>query len=362
MSVSHRMTPQNVSEEQIKKQQNQLDELDADFLDIDKPLPGQNFVCLSFVSPEAAIKERYLWYLKEFLNDLVAPIPQPENMPDLEYKTKLHSILCNKFKYNTIASIWEDFLHSNTEKLDKSYNEEVDYQTSTRGLKIRGTYYSYAEAKRRSQQISRTDKKHNVYIGQVGYWLPWDPNPHEVKEQEYQNKELNNLMKKYQENLLNKEEFFHARNQEKMEAALKKNKNTKRVDEKVEEELKKVRTTVAKKDKILNDALEAQRKQKRESKEQKVAEVAEETIPTPSPTSSEEEHSKVAPLQGDDEDTKNDEQSSNTSTSVSTPTTADVQGDLQASSLFQSSVGSDLTSSVFVSEDPWLQRKQPGSR
>ena len=96
MSVSHRITPQSVSKEQHEKQKKQLDELDTDFLDIDKPIPGQNFVCLSFVSPEAAVKERYLWYLKEFLNDLVSPIPQPENMPDLEYKSKLHSILSKK--------------------------------------------------------------------------------------------------------------------------------------------------------------------------------------------------------------------------------------------------------------------------
>ena len=301
MSISHRMTPQSVSEEQIKKQQKELDDLDTDFLDIDKPLPGQNFVCLSFVSPEAAIKERYLWYLKEFLNDLVAPIPQPENMSDLEYKTKLHSILSNKFKYNTISNIWEDFLHTNSEDLDNRYNEEVGYQTSTRGLKIRGTYDSYTEAKNRSQQIARIDKKHNVYIGQVGYWLPWDPNPHEVREQEYQNKELNNLMKKYQENLLNKEEFFHARNQEKMEAALKENKNTKRINEDDEKELQKVRQTVSQKDKILNDALEEQRKQKRESKETLLV------------SSSDDSHSDV---------------------------------------------GSDMTSSVFIEDDPWLKRKQ----
>ena len=333
MSVSHRMTPQSVSKEQIKKQQKQLDELDADFLDIDKPVPGQNFVCLSFVSPEAAIKERYLWYLKEFLNDLVAPIPKPDNMPELEYKSKLHSILCNKFKYNTIANVWEDFIHANAEKLDKSYNEEVDFQTSTRGLKIRGTYDSYAEAKQRSQQISRLDKKHNVYIGQVGYWLPWDPNPHEVREQEYQNKELNNLMKKYQENLLNKEEFFHARNQEKMEAALKTNKNAKRVSKEDEKELEKVRTTVSEKDEILNKALQEQRRQKN------------------SVSDNNETGKTLSTLEEGDE--KNTIENNNEESMSSNMTSSQVE-----QSLFQSNMSSDMTNSVFGSTDPWLDRKE----
>ena len=64
MSTSNRITPQKVSEEQRKRQRNMVMEGNSDFLDIDKPIPGQNFVCMSFVSPESAIKERYLWYFK----------------------------------------------------------------------------------------------------------------------------------------------------------------------------------------------------------------------------------------------------------------------------------------------------------
>jgi hypothetical protein len=45
----------------------------------------------------------------------------------------------------------------------------------------------------------------------VGKWTPWDPQPHEVKEQEYNNDQLNTLMKKYHENEDAREQFFEER-------------------------------------------------------------------------------------------------------------------------------------------------------
>jgi hypothetical protein len=48
----------------------------------------------------------------------------------------------------------------------------------------------------------------NVYVGQVGFWLPWDPEPSEVQDQEYADDQLNQLMKKYKENESQRDEFF----------------------------------------------------------------------------------------------------------------------------------------------------------
>ena len=57
-------------------------------------------------------------------------------------------------------------------------------------------------------------------------------------------------MSKYRENLVSKDQFFEERNREKMDQALRENKNSKRLDEKEEEILNKVRDTVVAKDKI----------------------------------------------------------------------------------------------------------------
>ena len=107
MSSSNRITPQDVSKKQRKKQIKEVLDEEGDFLEVDNPIPGQNFVCMSFLSPESAIKERYLWYIKEFLQDLVKPISKPDTMSDSEYTTKLHSILTKKFTHKNIKDIWE---------------------------------------------------------------------------------------------------------------------------------------------------------------------------------------------------------------------------------------------------------------
>jgi hypothetical protein len=71
---------------------------------------------------------------------------------------------------------------------------------SVRGLKIRGVFTTREEADERADQLSKTDDFH-VFVGEVGKWLPWDPDPNDVKDQVYQEKELNDLMKGYKDNL-----------------------------------------------------------------------------------------------------------------------------------------------------------------
>lgn len=56
--------------------------------------------------------------------------------------------------------------------------------------------------------LQRRYPKDNLYIGKVGAWLPWDPSEHLMPEVEYAEKELNELMRRYKENEVNKEMFF----------------------------------------------------------------------------------------------------------------------------------------------------------
>ena len=349
MSATNRMTPQSVSKD--KKEQLKKDyEEETDFLDTDRPIPGQNFTCLSFLSPESAIQERYLWYLKEFLQDLTVNIPQPDDMPELEFKTKLQKIVTSKITNNGITNLWDDFVYTNRDNLSKKYDEAVDFQTSTRGLKIRGTYDTYREAKKRSDQIAKFDTKHHVYIAQVGYWLPWDPDPHELPEQEYQEKELNTLMKKYQENLMCKDQFFEERNREKMENALKKNKNTKKVSKENEKELIKVRKTVEEKDKIFNNVIASQRKNNKEARgvEEKEPAVEEENEPAV-------EEEKELAVEEEKEPAVEEEKE----LAVEEEKEPAVEEEKEAQYSHNiSNENAETISAVFDKDDPWLQRKR----
>lgn len=73
--------------------------------------------------------------------------------------------------------------------------------TTMRGVKFRGAFSTYKEAQKHCKKLQATDPYFDIYIGNCGKWLPWDPDPNSVKDQKYQEKELNDLMKGYKDNL-----------------------------------------------------------------------------------------------------------------------------------------------------------------
>ena len=169
-----------------------------DYLEVDKQVPGQSYVCLSFLSPEKLILQKNEFYVHSFLKSI-----------SKEY---------NKTQ-DELVSEYDQFLYSHKEELNEEFNTKVDFKTSVRGIKIRGTYSSLREAQVRAKVLQKIDDKFHVFVGQVGYWLPWDPNPDSVKDQEYQEDQLNQLMKKYDENRESKEEYYEIDKSEWMTSA-----------------------------------------------------------------------------------------------------------------------------------------------
>tara|TARA_B100001175_G_scaffold312218_1_gene317846 strand:- start:955 stop:1623 length:669 start_codon:yes stop_codon:yes gene_type:complete len=152
-----------------------------DFLTVDDPVRGQNFVCISFLSPESVIKNKETFILHEFLKDISS-----------KYDISHHELI-DKF---------DDFKYKNEKTLTDQFNEENDFRTNIRAVKIRGVYDTKKEADFRAKKLQNKDQYHNVFVGEIGYWLPWDPSHSYIDDidGEYLNKDLNTLMKKYQEN------------------------------------------------------------------------------------------------------------------------------------------------------------------
>lgn len=69
---------------------------------------------------------------------------------------------------------------------------------SIRGLKIRGVFGTEEHANQWAEIIRKHDKHFDVFVGEMGKWLPWDPEEVEG-DVIYQNKEMNELMKSYKE-------------------------------------------------------------------------------------------------------------------------------------------------------------------
>merc|ERR1711907_154153 len=167
--------------------------LKEDFLDVDNPIPGQNFACVSFISPENVIKNKDIYIFENFIKHFF----DENNTEDIK-----------KYSYSEILEKYNDFKFINESELTKTFYTESDCKTCLRGLKIRGVYDTYKEAQIRAQVLQRLDNSFNIYIAQVGAWVPWDPSPDEVQDQEYQESELNDLMKEYKKNQQQKDLFF----------------------------------------------------------------------------------------------------------------------------------------------------------
>ena len=110
-----------------------------------------------------------------------------------------------------IVEAYDDFMYTHKTKLEEEFYALNEFRTSIRGVKVRGVYGNPKEAELKAKKLQSKDKYHNIFLGEVGKWTPWDPSPNEIKDQEYNNDQLNNLMKKYKENEDSREQFFEER-------------------------------------------------------------------------------------------------------------------------------------------------------
>ena len=95
---------------------------------------------------------------------------------------------------------FKNYVDKNEEKLDNGFAETVAFQTSTRGLKVRGVYPTQQEAEMRCKLLREVDPNHDVYVGPVGMWMPWEPEAYKTGRVEYMEEELNRLMKEKNKN------------------------------------------------------------------------------------------------------------------------------------------------------------------
>lgn len=190
-----------------------MSELNEDFLSVDNRIPGQNFCCISFLSPEKVMKNKEVFFVTKFLHHVF-------NSQDRVYSDVREKIQDTKnITYNYINELYNDWKFNKNNDLELEFSEVNDYATSMRGVKVRGTYETLREAKKRAQLLQKKDRNFNVFVGQVGYWLPWDPEANDIEEQEYQEGRLNELMKKYQENADNRDFMYEQDKDERLKRA-----------------------------------------------------------------------------------------------------------------------------------------------
>lgn len=210
----------------------------VDLLDEDKPVAGQKFACISFISPEKILKKREAFFFEEFLKHWdyskgVQRFTQFLNFLSFKYKMNFDKIMADFQEFvtsekddlvkTTIDDDYKNFLDAKEDDLEKAFNEMYNFQTNTRGLKIRGSYPSQEEAELRCKMLREIDPNHDVFVGPVGVWMPWEPEAYRTGRVEYLEEELNQLMQEKTKNEQQARQEFEKRIAETKRKAIEEN-------------------------------------------------------------------------------------------------------------------------------------------
>jgi predicted secreted Zn-dependent protease len=71
--------------------------------------------------------------------------------------------------------------------------------------------------------LREMDPNHDVFVGPVGLWMPWDPEAYKTGRVEYLEQELNQLMQEKQKNEINAKNTFDQRVKETRQNAINEN-------------------------------------------------------------------------------------------------------------------------------------------
>jgi hypothetical protein len=189
----------------------------VDLCEEDATIPSQKFVCISFISPEKVLKQREQFIFEKFVQQWdfsksIEKFGDFINFISYKYKLKLDDVMADMKDYVTeekthlksysVTSDFNNFMDKAEDKITEEFNRLNSFQTSVRGVKIRGSYSSQAEAELRAKKLREADPHHDIFVGPVGVWMPWDPDAYKTGRVEFMEEELNQL---HQEKLKNEE-------------------------------------------------------------------------------------------------------------------------------------------------------------
>jgi hypothetical protein len=211
----------------------------VDLLDEDPKLAGQHWGVFSFLSPGNILKQRELFLFGSFVKqwdwiksmmkfmDFLHFIAYKYNL-NIETLLKDYNDFLNDEtdKLKSMSSVEDDystFLDKNEDKLTEQFQREHAFQTSVHGFKARGNFPTEEEASAFAKKTRNRDPNHSTFVGPIGIWLPWDPNPYKTQQIEFMEEQLNQLHKEKMKNEELAKQEFDKRIRETKEKAIREN-------------------------------------------------------------------------------------------------------------------------------------------
>jgi hypothetical protein len=209
-----------------------------DLCDEDQPIAGQKFACMSFISPEKILVKKEHFLFQHFVRqwDITKSMDKfNEFVHFLSYKYNLNidNVIVdynefikeeeNKLKDYTVQDDYQNFLDKQEEKLLGIFNKENSFQTSVRGLKVRGVFPTQEEAEMKCKSLREYDPNHDIFVGPVGVWIPWDPDAYKTGKVEFMEEELNRLHQEKMKNEARAKQEFEQRIKDTKKKAIEEN-------------------------------------------------------------------------------------------------------------------------------------------
>jgi vacuolar-type H+-ATPase subunit I/STV1 len=113
-----------------------------------------------------------------------------------------------KASSQVVEDDYKNFIDKEEDRLNELFNKENRFQTSVRGIKVRGSFPTQEEAEKNCKKLRQNDPSHDIYVAPCGVWLPWEPTYYKLDKVDYLEPELNRLHEeKIKNEILAKNEF-----------------------------------------------------------------------------------------------------------------------------------------------------------
>lgn len=182
----------------------------VDLCDEDPVIAGQKFVCVSFISPETILKKRELYLFNQFvkqwdMNKSMSKFGDFMSFISVKYNINTENLtkdynefikeeeIIIKESSQVVEDDYKNFLDKDEDRLNAIFDKRNKFQTSVRGLKVRGCFPTQEEAETNCKKLRQNDPNHDIYVAPCGIWLPWEPTYYKLNKVDYLEPELNKL-------------------------------------------------------------------------------------------------------------------------------------------------------------------------
>jgi len=231
--------------------------VETDELEVDSAVPNQEWFCVSFCTKQAdRLADFEAFRMTHFLancsteeilamtgrqsTEVVVSPSVPENAHDKLFGNDIDNLDKKigvpmktredadfKEMYERVLRKYKKFCADNRVYINNRFRELYGGVWIDRAVKIRGSYKNRKKAEDRVKELKREDPRFSVFVGQVGRWLPYDPDPMTSEEYKTSDKKLNELIKGYKEEQDKAKRAFGLRKELLMRQAAKKNEELK---------------------------------------------------------------------------------------------------------------------------------------